>query len=67
MFMHRLSSIRIVPALVLLVGLGTPARADVISDWNARAETIATEKKLLPPPNAHGLARLPVRLPRVRG
>jgi hypothetical protein len=62
MFMHRLSSIRIVPALVLLVGLGTPARADVISDWNARAETIATEKKLLPPPNAHGMAILHVAM-----
>jgi hypothetical protein len=62
MFIHHLSSSRVVPALVLAVGLGTPARADVISDWNAKAEAIGTEKKLLPPPNARGMAILHVAM-----
>jgi hypothetical protein len=58
----RLSSSPIVPALVLLAGLVTTAHADVISDWNAKAEAIATEKKLLPPPNARGIAILHVAM-----
>ena len=62
MLIHRLSYSRVVPALVLLVGLGTPARADMISDWNAKAEAIATDKKLLPPPNARGMAILHVAM-----
>jgi hypothetical protein len=41
-----------------LIGLGTMfgVRADAISDWNAKAETIAVEKRMLPPPNARGMA-----------
>jgi hypothetical protein len=41
-----------------LIGLGTTfgAQADAVSDWNAKAETIAVEKRMLPPPNARGMA-----------
>lgn len=41
-------------AVVALVAGG--ARADVVSDWNAKAEAIAVKKKMLPPPNARGMA-----------
>ena len=41
-----------------LIGLGTTfgVHADAVSDWNAKAETIAIEKRMLPPPNARGMA-----------
>ena len=41
-----------------LIGLGTTfgAQADAVSGWNAKAETIAVEKRMLPPPNARGMA-----------
>jgi hypothetical protein len=39
-----------------------PAKADVISEWNARAEAIAVEKRMLPPPNARGMAMLHVAM-----
>lgn len=44
--------------LGVLIGLGTTfgANADAVSDWNAKAETIAVEKRMLPPPNARGMA-----------
>jgi len=44
--------------LGVLIGLGTMfgAQADTVSDWNAKAETIAVEKRVLPPPNARGMA-----------
>ncbi len=51
-----------VPALVLLGVLAGPAAADVVSDWNAKAEAIAIEKRLLPPPNARGMAILHVAM-----
>ena len=38
------------------------ARADVITDWNAKAEAIAVEKRLLPPPNARGMAILHIAM-----
>jgi len=48
----------LVPILALLVTapFAGPARADVITDWNAKAEAIGLEKRLQPPPNARGLA-----------
>ena len=44
--------------LGVLISLGTTfgAHADAVSDWNAKAETIAVEKRMLPPPNARGMA-----------
>lgn len=50
------------PALVLLATLPKAATADVISDWNAKAEAIAIEKRILPPPNARGLAIMHVAM-----
>jgi hypothetical protein len=51
---------------VLSLGLGAvctaPAKADVISEWNAKAEAIAVEKRMLPPPNARGMAMLHVAM-----
>ena len=49
-----------IPTLILLAVFGGPARADIVSDWNAKAEAIAIEKRLLPPPNARGMAILHV-------
>jgi hypothetical protein len=45
------------PALVLLLATAT-ARADVVADWNAKAEAIGLEKRLQPPPNARALAMM---------
>jgi hypothetical protein len=50
------------PALIVLLMLANAAAADVISDWNAKAEAIAIEKRLLPPPNAHGMAIMHVAM-----
>lgn len=38
------------------------ARADVITDWNAKAEAISIEKRLPPPPNARGMAIMHVAI-----
>ena len=51
-----------VPAIILSAGLAAPARADVIADWNAKAEAVAIEKRMLPPPNARGMAMLHVAM-----
>jgi hypothetical protein len=51
-----------VPALALFAAFAGGARAEMISDWNARAEAIAIEKRLLPPPNARGMAMLHVAM-----
>ena len=40
------------PPFVLAVVFADAARADVITDWNSRAEAIAIEKRIGPPPNA---------------
>ena len=49
-------------ALMLAAGITTAAFADVVTDWNARAEAIAVEKRILPPPNARGMAILHVSM-----
>ncbi len=41
-------------AVVVLSTFG--ARANVVVDWNAKAELMAVKKKMLPPPNARGMA-----------
>jgi hypothetical protein len=59
------SKIFLAPAgmVAALVLSGSPAaRADVIADWNAKAEAIAIEKKMLPPPNARMMALLHVAM-----
>jgi PAP2 superfamily len=45
-----------------LVLSATAARADVIMDWNAKADAIAAEKQLLNAPNARGQAMLHIAM-----
>jgi hypothetical protein len=45
-----------------LLGLAQPASADVIADWNLKAEAIQTEKRLSPPANARAMAILHVAM-----
>ena len=51
-----------VPALLLAILVSATAQADVITDWNAKAEAIAVEKRTLPPPNARGMTILHVAM-----
>jgi len=53
---------RSVLALVLLSALASTSRADVIMDWNARADAIAIEKRLLPPIHGRVLAIMHVAM-----
>ena len=57
---HRLRNLRS-PALALLLVPAT-AQADVIVDWNAKAEAIGLEKRMQPPPNARGMAMMHVAM-----
>lgn len=41
---------------------GTPAPADVIMDWNAKADAIATQKQVLPVPHGRALAMLHIAM-----
>ncbi len=50
--------LRTVAPVVALLLVPAAARADVITDWNAKAEAIGIEKKLGPPPNARGMAMM---------
>jgi hypothetical protein len=49
-------------AVVFVALFGSPARADVITDWNAKADDIATKKQLTPFPHGRGLAMLHVAM-----
>jgi hypothetical protein len=55
-----------IPVLILLLtATAVPAaiaRADVIIDWNAKAEAIGLEKRLQPPPNARVLAMMHIAM-----
>ena len=51
-----------IPALILATAFAGAARADVITDWNAKAEAIAIEKRMGPPPNARIMAILHVAM-----
>lgn len=53
---------RMAVAAAILTVIATPARSDMVSVWNAKAEAIAIEKRLLPPPNARGMALLHVAM-----
>lgn len=52
----------VIPALVFLTVASATARSDVISDWNAKAEAIGIERRLLPPPFARSMATLHVAM-----
>jgi hypothetical protein len=48
--------------------VATPARSDVIMDWNAEADTIAAEKRTATPTHGRGLAMLlHATLPKMKG
>jgi hypothetical protein len=47
--------------LVLLLA-AAPAKADLTTDWNAKAEAIGLEKRLQPPPNARVMAMMHVAM-----
>jgi hypothetical protein len=49
-------------ALVLTIAFAGAARADVITDWNSKAEAIAIEKRIGPPPNARIMAIMHVAM-----
>ena len=49
-------------SLVLLSALASTSRADVIMDWNARADAIATDKRLLAPIHGRALAMMHVAM-----
>ena len=48
-----------IASTALLAGV---ARADVIMDWNAKADAIATEKQILPAPHSRALSMLHVAM-----
>jgi len=49
-------------ALVLSAAVAGAARADAIIDWNAKAEMIAFEKRMTPPPNARIMAMMQIAM-----
>src|SRR5262249_48601576 len=48
--------------LIVVQLAAAPARADVITDWNAMAEAIGLQKRLQPPPNARVMAMMHVAM-----
>ena len=49
--------------IVTLIAASAPlARADMIMDWNARADAIATEKQILPAPHSRALSMMHVAM-----
>ncbi|KYG97840.1 hypothetical protein SE91_04150 [Bradyrhizobium sp. DOA1] len=59
MFLATKSPFLIVATLAVCIGA---ARADVIMDWNAKADAIAAEKKVLPVPQARTMSMLHVAM-----
>ena len=49
-------------ALLLSTAVPTAARADVVSDWNAKAEAIVLDKRVRPPTAARAMAMLHVAM-----
>ncbi|WP_245477767.1 vanadium-dependent haloperoxidase [Bradyrhizobium guangxiense] len=58
-FLATKSPFLIVATLAVCIGT---ARADVIMDWNAKADAIAAEKKVLPVPQARAMSMLHVAM-----
>ena len=42
-------NLRCVTPITILLALGGPARADVITDWNEKAVAFVTKQRMLPP------------------
>jgi hypothetical protein len=49
-------------AAIAVATCAAPAYCGLITDWNAKAEAIAIEKRMLPPPNARAMAMLHVAM-----
>ena len=49
-------------AVVFVALFGSPARTDMIMDWNAKADAIAAEKQITPSPHARALVILHVAM-----
>jgi hypothetical protein len=58
----RISLAKLLTGSFAVALLATPARADVIMDWNAKADAIAIEKQIPNAPNARGQAMLHVAM-----
>lgn len=58
----RINLAALVTGLFAASVLTTPARSDVIMDWNAKADTIAAEKQISNVPHGRGLAMLHVAM-----
>ena len=58
----RVSLARLLTGSFAVALLATPARGDVIMDWNAKADAIAIEKQIPNAPNARGQAMLHVAM-----
>ena len=54
--------LRILLATALTAVFAGAARADVIMDWNAKADSIATENKILPAPHSRALSMLHIAM-----
>ena len=54
-------AVQIGSALAVLL-FGTAARADIIMDWNAKADALAIEKQLLNAANSRGQAMLHIAM-----
>src|SRR5215213_5507649 len=57
------SNLKLWPVALLVAAfaapsVATPTRADVIMDWNVKADAIAAEKQIAGPPHGRGLAML---------
>jgi hypothetical protein len=53
---------RLSPMVILIAASALPARADVIMDWNAKADAIAAEKQILPAPHSRALSIMHVAI-----
>jgi hypothetical protein len=53
---------RLILATAIALAAPSATRADVITDWNAKAEAIAIAKKIPPPPGARGMAIMHVAM-----
>jgi hypothetical protein len=47
--MAMLKNLRWVAPIMILIGLGEPVAADVITDWNEKAVAFVTKHRMLPP------------------
>jgi hypothetical protein len=56
------SVLRLAVAPWLLVFLAATAHADIVMDWNGRADDIAAEKRIAPPVNARAMALMHVAM-----